>query len=108
MFQKPDEEVAAEVGVSIETIVKWRLSKEFQRALASGERAIRAAAARITSDASLIAAKNLHNLLSNGADGKLSLDTLKASSAFAEREEEPKQTLEDVIREVTRGDESGD
>ncbi|MEN6372313.1 MAG: hypothetical protein ABFD64_09910 [Armatimonadota bacterium] len=108
MFQKPDEEVAAEVGVSIETIAKWRLFKEFQKALAAEERVIRAAAARITSDASLVAAKNLHSLLSKSADGKLSLDTLKASGAFAERGEEAGETLEEIIREVAKGDESGD
>lgn len=108
MFQKPDEEVAAEIGVSVEAICKWRLNKEFRKSLADEERAIRAAAARITSDASLVAAKNLHSLLSSGSDGKLSLDTLKASGAFTERDDEPGETLEDIIREAARGDENTD
>jgi len=108
MFQMPDEEVAAEIGVPVEVIYKWRLKKEFKKSLADEERAIRAAAARITSEASLVAAKNLHNLLSNGGDGKLSLDTLKASGAFTERDDEQGETLEDIIREVARGDENTD
>jgi hypothetical protein len=104
MFQMPDEEVSAEFGVKLETIANWRKDPEFKRALAAEERAIKAAAARITSDASLVAAKNLHGLLSGPTkDGKLSLDTLKASGAFDGLEEEG-ETLEDLVREMAADD----
>lgn len=88
MFQKPEEEIAAELGVTAEVIAKWRLNPEFRKALAAEERAIRASASRLTSEASLMAAKNLHTLLADPKDAKLALDTLKASGAFEEREEE--------------------
>lgn len=98
MFQMPDDQVAAEVGVKLETIAVWRKDPEFRAALANEERAIKAAAARITSDASLMAAKNLHDLLSvTNKDAKLSLDTLKASGAFDGLEDEG-QTLEEYVK----------
>jgi len=107
LFQKPEEEVAAEVGVRPETIAAWRRQREFREALAAEERNVRSAATRIASDASLLAARNLHSLLSGEKDGKLSLDTLKASGAFEEREsEDDGETLADIVREMADRDES--
>lgn len=106
LFQKSEEEVASELGIKVETIEKWKMTRKFRRALVEEGRAIRAAAARITSEASLTAAKNLQRLLSDAKDGKLALDTLKASGAFTEKEGSGEETLEDVLREVADVDES--
>ena len=35
MFKKPEAEVAAEVGVRLDTLLKWRTSLEFIQALAA-------------------------------------------------------------------------
>ncbi len=99
MFHLREDEVAKEVGVKPETIAKWMRSHKFRAALNAEEEAVRAAAARITSEASLAAAKRLHEQLSNQGDAKLALDTLKASGAFNERETKG-PTLEEAIREV--------
>jgi len=105
MFRKPDDEVAAEVGVRPEVIAQWRRKPEFREALAGEQRAIRAAAARMASAASLDAAKHLHELLADAKDGKLSLDILKAIGAFEEGGDGAEETLDDIIRRVAEEDE---
>ncbi|MBI2844577.1 MAG: hypothetical protein HYX78_14375 [Armatimonadetes bacterium] len=103
MFCKPDEEVARELGVKLETVALWRENTEFQEALAEEEKAIKSAAARISSDASLAAAKNLHRLMTEGKDGKLCLDTLKASGAFEKKENDPADALESLVQRAAEG-----
>ena len=106
LFQKSEEEVAAEIGVKAETIVIWLQSLEFRKALIAEGRTIRAAAARITTDVSLSAAKNLQKQLSDAKDGKLALDILKASGAFEEQKEDEEDPLESILQEVDDVDES--
>lgn len=104
MFQKSDDEVAEEVGVKLKTVARWRRMPEFREALVAEEKLIRASAARIASDASLEAARNLHKIMAEGKDGKLSLDILKASGAFEEREADAAEALEDVMQKAGETD----
>lgn len=106
MFQTSEEDVARELGVRVETISSWWKIPEFREALAAEARVIRSTAARIASEASLAAAKNLYKILSEGKDGKLLLDTLKASGAFDAVVESPEESLEEIVRQVA-GDGSG-
>jgi hypothetical protein len=101
MFQMTDDEVAREVGVTPETVALWRRRLEFAEALASEERAIRAAASRIAAGASLEAARRLRHTLEHGGDKAL-LDVLKASGAFQERAESAEEAIEAVIAQSVR------
>ena len=106
LFQKTEEEVAAEIDVKLEMIEKWKSIPEFRKALIEEGQAIRAAAARITSEASLTAARNLRRLLSDAKDGKLALETLKASGAFEEKKTDKEEALDGVLQEVADVDET--
>jgi len=110
LFHRSEREVARLVGVTEETLERWKSLPAFRMALAERAKAIRAAAARILSRSSLTAAEKLKALIDaaggadgKGADPKLLLDTLKASGLFdvaAEPESGP--TLEQVIAEAER------
>lgn len=104
MFRMSDEEVAAEVGVRPERIAEWCKNPEFRDALVAESKAIRATAARIASDTALAAAKMLNKLLSDGKDGKLLLDTLKASWAFSAVLDNPAESLEEILKQVAESD----
>jgi len=100
MFDKPDEDVAAEIEVSPDTISEWKQDPEFRQALSLAERAIKSTTARLASAAVLIAAMNLKAALRDNKDNKLALDTLKSSGAFELKLEDETQTLADVLREI--------
>lgn len=104
MFQMTDEEVAREVGIRTKTLAAWRRSPEFREALVAEVRAVRAATARIASQATLAAAKNLHKVLAEGKDSKILLDALKASGAFEGQEDLSEDALEDIVRQVMSGE----
>lgn len=98
MFKMTDQEVMAELGVQPETMAKWKKDPDFLTALADEEREARVAVSRMATEASLQAAKNLHTQVSTGKDAKLSLEILKASGAFAEREESNDDAFGAIVR----------
>ena len=109
LFHRAEEEVAASVGVRMDTLRRWKSQPEFAAALAARSREIRAAAARILSMSSLTAAEKLKALIDAAgrqgekADPKVLLDTLKASGLFdAAAEPEEGVSLDQLIAEATR------
>jgi hypothetical protein len=100
MFRMSDEEICEEIGVKLSTIGSWRKLREFRQALAAEGREIRAATARIASNASLNAAANLNKMIADSKDGKLMLDILKAGGSFEPIEEADGETLDDILRQV--------
>jgi hypothetical protein len=110
MFHMTEEEVSKEVGVAVHIIARWWTKPEFRQALAAEEQAIKATVSRITSDATLIAAKKLHNLLlsADGKDAKIALDTLKASGAFGQCKESAAAALQASIDATATDDENDD
>lgn len=102
MFTKPDEEVAALVGVRLETMDRWKHEAEFRHVLFEEEKFIRQNASRISAEASLIAAKTLHKLMGEAKDAKLCIDMLKASNSFNTVEVGEEYSLDNIIRVVSK------
>lgn len=100
MFLMTDSEIAEELGVRRSTVSSWRKNPEFSTALREESRLVRSAVSTLLSGVILAAARGLKEALEKGADVKLMLDTLKAASAFDPAEEEPAETLEDVLKRI--------
>ena len=81
MFLMPDEDVAKEMGVRVQTIENWRERADVRAELQRLHREYKAAASRLASRRACDAAIKLGELLERG-DQKVMLDTLKASGAF--------------------------
>jgi len=100
MFLRTDSEIAEELGVRRSTISSWRRDPDFRAALGEESRMVRSAISVLLSGVILAAARGLRAALEVSGDAKLMLDTLKAASAFDPAEEEPAETLEDVLRRI--------
>jgi len=100
MFLKTDAEIADELGVRESTIASWRHSNEFRSALKEEARIIRSATSMLACGAALAAARSLRTILEESRDAKLMLDMLKVAGAFEPAEDEPSETLEDVLRRL--------
>jgi hypothetical protein len=111
MFQMTDAEVATSVEVRPETLAAWLREDDFREALAAESRSIKSAAARMTSDAALSAAKKLKETIETGKetkDSKLILDTLKASGAFAVQDDDAGESLEGMVSRLAVEDDKND
>ncbi len=109
LFRQTDSETAASLGVSLETLQRWKRQPAFQAAIAAKTKEIRSAAARMLSMGLLAAAQKLKSLIEAGgpndrSDPKILLDTLKASGLFEEAasEDQAGDSIEQAIAEALK------
>lgn len=100
LMSYPDTVVAEMLGIRMQTLARWMQDQNFAEALRAREREQVRSIARIARQAALRAAAMLCQIAADQTrpDAKVMLEIVKASGAFDAEQENPGQSLVDIIK----------